>query len=154
MQRLDDDIGIYQEEQPNQPQAVQAVQAVIAKPAFNPKANINLDIPEPVLEEEVLEDLEEDSKDEVEEESTETLQPLLEKEIEDIFENLDEEESEVVEELPLPDTISTPHGFEIRLPAGKLDAIIKSIESTPHEGYKPIVGLNENGQIVIDWVSV
>tara|TARA_B100001142_G_scaffold235975_1_gene234424 strand:- start:6797 stop:11020 length:4224 start_codon:yes stop_codon:yes gene_type:complete len=154
MQRLDDDSGIYQEEQPNQPQAVQAVQAVIAKPAFNPKANINLDIPEPVLEEEVLEDLEEDSKDEVEEESTETLQPILEKEIEDIFENLDEEESEVVEEFPLPDTISTPHGFEIRLPAGKLDAIIKSIESTPHDGYKPIVGLNQNGQIVIDWVSV
>ena len=101
-----------------------------------------------------MEDLEEDSKDEVEEESTETLQPMLEKEIKDIFENLVEEESEVVEELTLPDTISPQLGFEIRLPSGKLDAIIKSIESTPHEGYKPVVGLNQNGQIVIDWVSV
>jgi len=25
---------------------------------------------------------------------------------------------------------------------------------TPHEGYKPVVGLNSNGQIVIDWVSI
>ena len=124
MQRLDDDEGIY-EVQPDQPQAAQPVHKL--KPVFNPKANSNLEIPEPVVEEE--------PEDSVEEEP---------------------EEIEEVEELmlPLPDTISTPHGFEIRLPAGKLDAILKSIQNTPHDGYKPIVGLNQNGQIVIDWVTV
>ena len=79
---------------------------------------------------------------------------MLEKEIE---EAIAEEEAEVIEQNtlpPLPETITTSHGFEIRLPTGKLEAIMKSIENTPHEGYKPIVGLNQNGQIVIDWVSV
>lgn len=148
MQRLDDDEGIY-EVQPDQPQAAQPVQRL--KPVFNPKANSNLEIPEPVVEEEP----------EVIEEEPE--------EIEEVFAEIGEEEPEEVEEieeveekvepveelmLPLPDTISTPHGFEIRLPAGKLDAILKSIQNTPHDGYKPIVGLNQNGQIVIDWVTV
>ena len=56
--------------------------------------------------------------------------------------------------MPMPETISTSQGFEIRLPPGKLEAILKSIEITPHEGFKPVVGLNANGQIVIDWVSL
>ena len=134
MQRLDDDEGIY-EVQPDQPQAAQPGHKV--KPVFNPKANSNLEIPEPVVEEE--------PEDSVEEEPEEI------EEVEEV-----EEKVELVEELmlPLPDTISTPHGFEIRLPAGKLDAILKSIQNTPHDGYKPIVGLNQNGQIVIDWVTV
>ena len=98
--------------------------------------------------------MEEEPEDSVEEEP---------EEIEEVFAEIGEEEPEEVEEkvepveelmLPLPDTISTPHGFEIRLPAGKLDAILKSIQNTPHDGYKPIVGLNQNGQIVIDWVTV
>ena len=105
-------------------------------------------IPEPVVEESVEEE------------------PEVVEEIEEMLAEREEEEPELVQEveekvesveepmLPLPDTISTPHGFEIRLPAGKLDAILKSIQNTPHDGYKPIVGLNQNGQIVIDWVTV
>ena len=145
MQRLDDDEGIY-EVQPDQPQAAQPVQRL--KPVFNPKTNTDLEIPEPVVEESVEEE------------------PEVVEEIEEVLAEREEEEPELVQEveekvesaeepmLPLPDTISTPHGFEIRLPAGKLDAILKSIQNTPHDGYKPIVGLNQNGQIVIDWVTV
>lgn len=60
----------------------------------------------------------------------------------------------VVEQVVLPAAIETGLGFEIRLPPGKLEAIVKSISSTPHEGYKPVVGLHESGKIVIDWVEV
>lgn len=162
MQKLDEDEGIY-EVQPGQ---VEELQPIMEMPALTPKANTELEIPEPVLEEEeeLIEEIEEllEELEEVEEEvedepqkSVEKVQPLLEKEIEEAI--AEEEEGEVIEQntlLPLPETITTSHGFEIRLPKGKLEAIMKSIENTPHEGYKPIVGLNQNGQIVIDWVSV
>jgi len=69
-----------------------------------------------------------------------------------------EEKPEVVEQVSIPlvviDTIETSKGFEIRLPPGKLESILKSIDATPHDGYKPVIGFNPNGQIVIDWVTV
>jgi drug/metabolite transporter superfamily protein YnfA len=136
MQRLDDDDGIYEvpEGQHQVPQATVQQTSLLAK------------IPEPVLEE-VPEVVEEDEEvPEVVEEDEEVPEVVEE----------DEEVPEVVEEvsIPMPETISTTQGFEIRLPPGKLEAILKSIAMTPHEGYKPVVGLNSNGQIVIDWVSI
>ncbi len=149
MQRLDDDEGIYEvdEEQPV---------AVVQQKAFSPKTEVAE--PEEEIVEEVIETVEEetvaqedDSVEEVESAASTSVttsqgleipRPVLRKQV-----------TEPVS-LPMPDTITTAQGFEIRLPAGKLDAILKSIASTPHEGYKPVVGLNEGGQIIIDWISV
>ncbi len=55
---------------------------------------------------------------------------------------------------PVLPSITTEFDFEIQLPPGKLEAILRSIETTEHEGYKPIVGFSPNGQIVIDWVAL
>ncbi len=168
MQKLDDDEGIYevQQEQKLAPQLSQTVDT--RKPAFNPKANTALEIPEPVTQESYEDELETTEEVEEEVELIEAIEDELEivEEVEEEVEMV-EDEPEIVEEVedeieivqeailpPLPETITTQHGFDIRLPDGKLEAIISSIENTPHEGYKPVVGLNQNGQIVIDWVSV
>jgi hypothetical protein len=101
----------------------------------------SLHIPEPVKKED--QDL-----PEVVEERIEEVPEVVEQRAEHI--------PQVVEQvqLPMPETIETTQGFEVRLPPGKLKAILKSIDSTPHEGYKPVVGFTPNGQIIIDWVSV
>ena len=43
--------------------------------------------------------------------------------------------------------IQTTHGFEIRLPPGAADQIIRSIELTPHDGFKPVLELSAFGKL-------
>ena len=135
MQRLDDDDGIYETGE-----VQQAPQATIQQASLLKEV-------EKLPPGEELPEIVKGQAEEVEE-------------VEEVFEIVEEEAEEVeevvVEEVfvPMPETISTSQGFEIRLPPGKLEAILKSIEITPHDGFKPVVGLNANGQIIIDWVSL
>ena len=43
--------------------------------------------------------------------------------------------------------IQTAQGFEIRLPPGAADQIIRSIELTPHDGFKPVLELSAFGKL-------
>ena len=146
MQRLDDDDGIYEVDE-NQPQdSIPTPQQASLLDRGQKKA------------EEVPEDIEDEVEEDIEDEVEEVLE-IVEEKFKGIPEPVtrqSEEVPKVVEQvlLPMPDTIETSHGFEIRLPPGKLEAVLKSIDSTPHEGYKPVIGFNSNGQIVIDWVGV
>jgi hypothetical protein len=146
MQRLDDDDGIYEVDE-NQPQdSIPTPQQASLLDRMQKKA------------EEVTEDIEDEVEEDIEDE-VEEVPEVVEEEFKGIPEPVtsqSEEVPKVVEQvlLPMPDTIETSHGFEIRLPPGKLEAVLKSIDSTPHEGYKPVIGFNSNGQIVIDWVGV
>ncbi len=85
----------------------------------------------------------------------ETVEQRIE-EVAATVEQRDEQIPQIVEAkpVPMPETIETTQGFEVRLPPGKLEAILKSIDSTPHEGYKPVVGFKSSGQIRIDWIAV
>jgi hypothetical protein len=138
MQRLDDDEGIYEVDENQQ----QSIPAILQQDSLLDRVQEkSLHIPEPVKKED--QDL-----PEVVEERIEEVPEVVEQRAEHI--------PQVVEQvqLPMPETIETTQGFEVRLPPGKLKAILKSIDSTPHEGYKPVVGFTPNGQIIIDWVSV
>jgi len=138
MQRLDDDEGIY-EVDPNQQQATPGhLQQASLLGRVQEKA---LQIPQPVKKEH--------------QEIPETVEQRIE-EVAATVEQRDEQIPQIVEAkpVPMPETIETTQGFEVRLPPGKLEAILKSIDSTPHEGYKPVVGFNSSGQILIDWIAV
>ena len=138
MQRLDDDEGIYEVDENQQ----QSIPAILQQDSLLDRVQEkSLHIPEPVKKGD--QDL-----PEVVEERIEEVPEVVEQRAEHI--------PQVVEQvqLPMPETIETTQGFEVRLPPGKLKAILKSIDSTPHEGYKPVVGFTPNGQIIIDWVSV
>jgi len=138
MQRLEDDEVVYEMEEPQPQESIPNIQ----KASLLDKAQKTIEyIPEPVTKESA------EVPEVVEEEFKGIPEPVT-KEVAEV--------PEVVEQmlLSIPDTIETSKGFEIRLPAGKLEAIIKSIDSTPHEGYKAVISFNSNGQIVIDWVTV
>ena len=129
MQRLDDDEGVFEEA------IVEQENTAVSEP-LEPR----ITIPEPVLEEDDVEGV---TTDEDEEEIK--SEPVVEEKV---------KERPQPQKMPVNANIETSHGFEIRLPPGKLEAIIKSIDSTPHDGYKPVIGLHENGKIVIDWVAL
>ena len=137
MQRLDDDEGVFEEaimEQDNT--------AVFA--ALEPKVTI----PEPVFEADEEEEVTaEEDEEEIKSES------VVEKKVEESPQPR-QRMAYQPQQMSVKANIDTSHGFEIRLPPGKLEAIIKSINSTPHDGYKPVIGLHENGKIVIDWVAL
>ena len=151
MQRLDDDDGVFEEAVIPQPSA----------PVVAAQEEVRFEIPEPVLGSEENEPVEEvdEPVEEVDEPVEEVDEPV--DEIEPIFEKsvakkIERQPKETIQPqpMPLPANIETSHGFEIRLPPGKLEAILKSIASTPHDGYKPVIGLHENGKIVIDWIAL
>ena len=138
MQRLENDEAVYENEIDAVPMATVSNEAILV-------VEESIDIPEPVFEED-----DEARTDELIEEEETVLEPepVVKKAIQKAA------ATPVVEQIVLPSAIDTGLGFEIRLPPGKLEAIVKSISTTPHEGYKPVVGLHENGKIVIDWVEV
>ena len=138
MQRLENDEAVYENEIDAVPMATVSNEAILV-------VEESIDIPEPVFEED-----DEARTDELIEEEETVLEPepVVKKAIKKAA------ATPVVEQIVLPSAIDTGLGFEIRLPPGKLEAIVKSISTTPHEGYKPVVGLHENGKIVIDWVEV
>jgi hypothetical protein len=140
MQRLENDEQIYHSSEEAIPEGLAMNEAVLI-------ADESVEIPEPVLEAEEEESVE-DEEDFDEANEQELPEPVLKKTTSKAI------SKPVVEQYVLPATIDTGLGFEIQLPPGKLEAIVKSIRSTPHEGYKPIVGMHENGKIVIDWVEV
>ena len=148
MQRLDDDDGVYEIDE-NQPQKSTSLQQATlldkvqkkVEPIVELLTEESKGIPEPVTKE--SEEVTEHDEDDFEQDFKETPKPVNDK-----AEKIDEQVF-----LPIPDTIKTSQGFDIRLPEGKLEAVLKSIESTPHDGFIPVISFNSNGQIVIDWVT-
>jgi len=134
MQRLENDEAIYENDPDAVPMAIASNQAILM-------VEQAVEIPEPVFEQE-------DEEPTEMEEAVPQPEPVVKKATPKA------KVKPVVEQVVLPAAIETGLGFEIRLPPGKLEAIVKSISSTPHEGYKPVVGLHESGKIVIDWVEV
>jgi hypothetical protein len=79
----------------------------------------------------------------------------------------EEEPPEIVEvieiELPVPiiapaetpdihdGLIETADGFAIRLPSDVVQNILKSINNTPHEGFKPVLGFSPSGQVMLNF---
>ena len=47
--------------------------------------------------------------------------------------------------------VKTMEGFDVRLPKESIEKITRTIEMTPHEGFKPVVRVNMLGQIVLDF---
>tara|TARA_B100002052_G_scaffold296870_1_gene326237 strand:+ start:41 stop:1399 length:1359 start_codon:yes stop_codon:yes gene_type:complete len=72
----------------------------------------------------------------------------------------DENLEQTVDEYFIPppvlaeNTIDTGQGFEIKLPANILDNILKAIEETPHEGFKPTLEFNKSGEIMLHFEPV
>ena len=90
---------------------------------------------------------------------------LSEEEDDDIeMEEEDQESDENLEQnvdeyfIPPPvlaeKTIDTGQGFGIKLPANILDNILKAIEETPHEGFKPTLEFNKSGEIMLHFEPV
>lgn len=75
------------------------------------------------------------------------------------------EAEEAVEETPEPvketldipppvvskERVQTNHGFEIELPDDMFNTILASIETTPHEGFKPVVAFGPRGEVVLNF---
>jgi hypothetical protein len=47
--------------------------------------------------------------------------------------------------------IETADGFAIRLPADVVQNILNSINNTPHQGFKPVLGFSPSGQVVLNF---
>ena len=45
--------------------------------------------------------------------------------------------------------LDTGEGFALRLPKDAVDNILASLETTPHDGYVPVVAFGPNGQIML-----
>ncbi len=93
-------------------------------------------------------EVEEDVEDEVEED--EEIEEILEleKELEDEMEELVAPIQEAINNIGY---IKTMEGFDVRLPKESIEQITRTIEMTPHEGFKPVVRVNMLGQIVLDF---
>ena len=49
--------------------------------------------------------------------------------------------------------LDTGEGFSLRLPKDAVDNIIASLDSTPHDGYVPVVAFGPSGQIMLTFES-
>ena len=49
--------------------------------------------------------------------------------------------------------LDTGEGFALRLPKDAVDNILASLETTPHDGYVPVVAFGPNGQIMLTFES-
>jgi hypothetical protein len=47
--------------------------------------------------------------------------------------------------------IETTDGFAIRLPGDVVQNILNSINNTPHEGFKPVLGFSPSGQVMLNF---
>ena len=47
--------------------------------------------------------------------------------------------------------IETADGFAIRLPADVVQNILNSINNTPHQGFKPVLGFSPSGQVMLNF---
>ena len=106
-------------------------------------------------EEEAIE-VKSEEKESAEDESEEV--DLLEEETEvseseDFLEMLQKEEEPQQIENVVSNVgyVKTMEGFDVRLPKESIEKITRTIEMTPHEGFKPVVRVNMLGQIVLDF---
>jgi len=109
-----------------------------------------------------VQDREDEQDDEDEEEEEFELEEALEDELEELDElddldALDEVDALVEMASEIEDRqsnigyIKTSEGFDVRLPKESIETIARTIEMTPHEGFKPVVRVNMLGQIVLDF---
>ena len=78
---------------------------------------------------------------------------------EDVQESDDDSENSADEWLIPPPVLAekildTGQGFNIKLPTNILDNILKAIEETPHEGFKPTLEFNKSGEIMLHFEPV
>ena len=155
MQRLDDDEGIYSNDNRN-------TNSLPSDPT-EVEVEKTLSIPEPVTEDDSIEESRiDDDEDQSEESETsqndvDTFEESQMDDDEDASEQTESSQNKTaprVKNIQLSSNIETNHEFEIRLPPGKLEAILQSVQGTPHDGFKPVVSVHENGKIVIDWVEL
>jgi len=106
--------------------------------------------PAQVNEEQSSEEEEEEEEAEEEEEVIEEAEDGLElgKDLEDEMEEVVSPEQEIANNIGY---IKTQEGFDVRLPKESIEQITRTIEMTPHEGFKPVVRVNMLGQIVLDF---
>ena len=74
--------------------------------------------------------------------------------VEEVDEDIPEAVTEVIEEDVAPiveELIKTDEGFFFRLSPDILKNIRGALENTPHEGFKPILEFNADGQIVLNF---
>ena len=104
-------------------------------------------------------EVEEDAEEEVQEEEIDEDESNINVEEEELLklgEELEDELDEIIK--PIGDAtnenigyIQTMEGFDVRLPKESIEQITRTIEMTPHEGFKPVVRVNMLGQIVLDF---
>ena len=155
MQRMNEEDGIYE-----------AVEHHVAGPANEeqrePPAMVDLDEEEAQEED----DLEFEEFEELEEEEDLEIELVDDTEAaEEVEEDLPEpvvaekaQEKPRVQEKPKPQKkhsglLDTGEGFALRLPRDAVDNILASLDSTPHEGYVPVVAFGPNGQIMLTFES-
>lgn len=106
-----------------------------------------------------VQDQEDEQDDGDEEEEEFELEEALEDELEELDELDASEEVDALVEMAseIEDRqsnigyIKTLEGFDVRLPKESIETIARTIEMTPHEGFKPVVRVNMLGQIVLDF---
>jgi len=107
--------------------------------------------------EEDAEEVEEDAEEVEEEEIVEDESSInVEEELIELDEALEDELDEIIKPIENATTenigyIQTMEGFDVRLPKESIEQITRTIEMTPHEGFKPVVRVNMLGQIVLDF---
>ena len=96
------------------------------------------------------EEEDEEEEEEEEEEEIEEAEDGLElgKDLEDEMEEVVSPVQEIANNIGY---IKTQEGFDVRLPKESIEQITRTIEMTPHEGFKPVVRVNMLGQIVLDF---
>jgi hypothetical protein len=156
MQRMNEEDGIYEMTEHQGTGPVDSGRGELP-------AMVDLD-DEVTVEEEEL-NVEEHDEDESE---FEELEELLEEEDDLETEVVEETETEPepvvadkvaekpsIQEKPQPQKkkhtglLNTGEGFALRLPKDAVDNILASLDSTPHEGYVPVVAFGPNGQIML-----
>jgi len=94
-----------------------------------------------------------------EEEPPELVEEIDEVEEASVIEESDDEVIEIKESVPEPEEIAAIHdglietadGFAIRLPGDVVQNILNSINNTPHEGFKPVLGFSPSGQVMLNF---
>jgi hypothetical protein len=103
--------------------------------------------PEPTEVESIEEDDEEDIEETKEEEE---IEPEDEQAVETTQEPV-EAELEIPPPVLTKERVQTEHGFEIELPDDMFNTILASIDSTPHEGFKPVVAFGPRGEVILNF---
>ena len=107
--------------------------------------------PTPVQDQEDEQDDEDEEDLELEEALEDELEELDELDALDEVDALVEMASEIEDKQSNIGYIKTSEGFDVRLPKESIETIARTIEMTPHEGFKPVVRVNMLGQIVLDF---